>query len=271
MNAQSALNTQRSTESHALPQAWIDKIFRKMHGRFGNQFVDKFRSGESFTVTLMDGSTEERDTGIENAKTVWAEELAGFSNEELKQGMATRFLYGAPDLDKFQLACRQVIEIDVAVQMQLAITQMSRRRQYLEENWPDNRTFWAAQRLGNDLLVQEPWRLKDRWAAAWMEAERDINRGIPEASTQVLLAPPAKLTMTKAQASEKAAQLKMSVNGLRNARLWPHQIAAIAQDAGLQQISAAVRALQDFKEAVPTGLMERVKEMGLGRQLGLGE
>ncbi|MEN9659945.1 MAG: hypothetical protein RL571_3410 [Pseudomonadota bacterium] len=271
MNVQSTLNTQRSTESHALPLAWVEKIFRKMHGRFGNQFVDKFRSGESFEVTLMDGNTEERDTGIENAKMVWAEELAGFSGEEIARGMAAKFLYGAPDLDKFQVACRQNVEIDLEVRMQLAITQMSRRRQYLDENWPDNRTFWAAQRIGNDLVVQEPWRLKARWVAAWMDAERDSNRTIPDASTQALLPPPAKRMMTKAQANEQAAQLKLSISGLRNAKSWPLQIAEMAPQAGMVQITSAVLALRGQHEEVPNSLILRARELGLGRQLGLGE
>lgn len=81
----------------SMPMEWIDRIFVRMHGRFGNQFFDKFRLGQL-------GQSGE-DLGIENAKSVWADELAGFTVDEIKRGLSARFSF-PPSCDEFRLACR---------------------------------------------------------------------------------------------------------------------------------------------------------------------
>ena len=79
-----------------LPREWIERIFMRLHGRFGNEFLNKFRTGQ-----IENGV----DIGIENAKQTWAEELAGCSPDRIKNGLATTFAK-APSSDEFKLACR---------------------------------------------------------------------------------------------------------------------------------------------------------------------
>lgn len=80
-----------------LPSEWIDRIFMRLHGRFGNSFIDKFKSGK----LDADGN----DTGLMNAKIVWAEELAGISAERIKNALLHNYDY-APSCDQFKAQCK---------------------------------------------------------------------------------------------------------------------------------------------------------------------
>lgn len=84
-----------------LPIEWVTRIFMRLHGRFGNMFFDKFRIGEL--------SATGQDIGIENAKIVWSEELAGISPERIKNALNTTFDY-PPSCDDFKAACRSTPE-----------------------------------------------------------------------------------------------------------------------------------------------------------------
>jgi hypothetical protein len=89
-------------KSKPLPTEWVERIFMRMHGRFGNQFLDKFRIGQ------VNAAGE--DLGVLNAKQVWAEQLGHLSVERLKKGLDARFSY-PPSCDDFEMACRPVPEM----------------------------------------------------------------------------------------------------------------------------------------------------------------
>ena len=46
-----------------LPAEWAERIFMRLHGRFGNNFFDKFKIGQ-----VNDAG---EDVGIANAKATW--------------------------------------------------------------------------------------------------------------------------------------------------------------------------------------------------------
>ena len=83
-----------------LPNEWVDRIFMRLHGRFGNNFTDKFKLGQ-----IVDGM----DIGIANAKQVWAEELAGISGDRIKVALEHNYDY-APSCDQFKAQCKSHIE-----------------------------------------------------------------------------------------------------------------------------------------------------------------
>ena len=83
--------------SNDLPIEWVTRIFMRLHERFGNTFFDKFRIGEL--------NVNGQDVGVENAKIVWSEELAGISAERIKNALNTAFDY-PPSCDDFKAACR---------------------------------------------------------------------------------------------------------------------------------------------------------------------
>lgn len=71
----------------------------RLHGRFGNSFLDKYRTGQ------IDANGN--DVGIENAKRVWSEELAGTSQERIIKALQTSYDY-PPSCDEFKRACRSM-------------------------------------------------------------------------------------------------------------------------------------------------------------------
>ena len=79
-----------------LPNEWVDRIFMRLHGRFGNNFTDKFKLGQ-----IVDGM----DIGIANSKQVWAEELAGISGDRIKVALEHNYDY-APSCDQFKAQCK---------------------------------------------------------------------------------------------------------------------------------------------------------------------
>ena len=81
--------------SNDLPMEWIERIFMRLHGRFGNQFHDKFKTGQ-----VSNGE----DVGIINAKLTWASVLAGISIERIKLGLLAAYDY-PPSCDDFKKNC----------------------------------------------------------------------------------------------------------------------------------------------------------------------
>lgn len=80
-----------------LPSEWIERIFLRLHGRFGNNFLEKYKLGK----LDADGN----DLGITNAKQVWAEELAGISADRIKNALQHNYDY-APSCDQFKAQCK---------------------------------------------------------------------------------------------------------------------------------------------------------------------
>jgi len=86
---------------NSLPQEWIERIFLRLHGRFGNNFTDKFK------MSKTDG--QGNDLGLINAKQVWAEELAGISADRIKVALNAHYDY-APSCDQFKAQCKSSAE-----------------------------------------------------------------------------------------------------------------------------------------------------------------
>lgn len=82
--------------SNDLPMPYVQRIFMRLHGRFGNAFFDKFRINQ----LNLDGL----DVGVENAKQAWSEGLAGLSAEQIKHGLKKQFDF-PPSLDEFRSSC----------------------------------------------------------------------------------------------------------------------------------------------------------------------
>lgn len=82
---------------NSLPMEWIERIFLRLHGRFGNGFIDKFKTGQKDAAG--------NDLGVLNAKHVWAEELAGISAERIKNALLHNYDY-APSCDQFKAQCK---------------------------------------------------------------------------------------------------------------------------------------------------------------------
>lgn len=165
----------------SIPLRWVDEIFRRLTGRFGSQFTEKFRSGmiiDQRTGELLqpnDSMDFAVDSGLEEAKKVWAEELglAQITPDQIKRGLLARHQY-PPSCDEFIRECigGHAADRDPEALFYRAQAEMQKRRDGRPDNWPSWGLFWAAASLGNDLLYGTFKGMEARWCVA-MEANRD--------------------------------------------------------------------------------------------------
>ena len=83
-----------------LPSSWVERIFLRLQGVYGREFTSQYSQ-----------YVGDVDIGMENAKQVWAEELAGFTENPDAIAYALETLPDrAPNAIKFRDACRRAPE-----------------------------------------------------------------------------------------------------------------------------------------------------------------
>lgn len=86
-----------SNTNPPLDREAVAMIFRSLRGRFGNAFVDKFRTGRK----VPDGQLQAgMDVGLLEAMDVWASELRDLTEAEIRHALATKFKF-PPSADEF--------------------------------------------------------------------------------------------------------------------------------------------------------------------------
>lgn len=88
----------------SLPMTWIDRIFQKLDGFYGQQFRGKFSR-------IVEGV----DIGVNGAKESWADELAGFEKTPESIGYALQNLPSdhCPNAGEFRDLCRRAPKKEV--------------------------------------------------------------------------------------------------------------------------------------------------------------
>lgn len=213
-----------------LPTAWAERIFMRLHGRFGNQFFDKFRAGKL--------NSNRDDVGIENAKQVWADELTGYAAHEIKRGLEQHFSY-PPSCDEFKTACRPVISshaewAEACEQMRI------RLRGEQADRWSRPEVYWAAVSIGWYDLNSTAWeRIKTRWENALATAKTDP---IPEYRAQ--LPAPGKQSISREEAKERVKSLNVTLGeGKTDYKAWAKRIIANPQNYPHKSLDLAKEAL----------------------------
>lgn len=110
---------------------------------------------------------------------VWAEELAGYTGDEIARGVAARYPF-PPSLDEFQAKCR--VPIDAESAYREAVQQLEARKQ-ARDVWSSKAIYWTATKFGQFDLLESTWSsAKTRWTKLLEEtmAIRDLP-DIPEA------------------------------------------------------------------------------------------
>lgn len=149
----------RSTQQQAMSKIDpMEMLFAELHGMFGNQFIDKFRSGH-----IVDG----KDTGIENTKAVWLEKIRanGLRMNDIKRGIAgcERSVY-APSWSDFLARCRPAPDLDAAISE--ALVQLKARNDG-KDVWSHPAIYWAAQKVGyHEMMNLQHDKLRPRFSAA---------------------------------------------------------------------------------------------------------
>lgn len=179
----------------SLPDSWVNKIFMRLHGRFGNQFLSQFATG-SLTA-------EKKDEGIENAKQVWGSALADLAPHEIMRGLDATYSY-LPNCDTFKLASRNY-ESD----FHHAIEQM-RLRESGEDVWESPAIYWAAVRLGGDIANHPYKSIECRWKQALDQANKDVKSGKLSAeipARRVALPAPGKTSISIDEAKRRIEEM----------------------------------------------------------------
>lgn len=181
-------NMTSPAKPNALPDEWIAKLFTRFSGMYGSKFAD-----------LWSGCD------IAGVRAIWAEDLGGFSGDEIRRGIdACKTRTFPPTLPEFVSLCRPPLDFEAAFHH--AISQMHNRRNGEPDRWNSKAIYWAAASLGVDLM-QEYRSLEKRWKATLAEFIADEPLpDIPEAMPQ--LPPPGKQTAAPEVAKAATSAIK---------------------------------------------------------------
>ena len=171
----------------ALSEDWIERIFQRLENFYMAKWTDSFG-----------GIPRER------VKQAWAEELAGYTGNEIKNGLeACRGHKWPPTLPEFLMLCRK--PSDIKADWLEACEQMPiRLRGEGTDKWTRAEVYWAAVKIGAFDLHSNSWdQVKARWQAALENAKSDP---IPE--YRAALPAPGEQIVTKDEAVKRAAELK---------------------------------------------------------------
>jgi hypothetical protein len=162
-----------STSINAIPDSWVEKLFERMVGLYGNKFLD------------MWGKTD-----LLQVKAIWAQELGKLSRDEIAKGAnALINQEWCPTLPQFIKLCRT--DIDAVTAYYEAVNGVVAREKGEIGEWSHPAIFWASVKVGSfDLKNQTYSNIKARWERA---LDEEINKSewsdIPQA--QIALPPPA--------------------------------------------------------------------------------
>lgn len=143
-------------KSSALPEPWIERLFRRFEAMYGARFADAWRGCD-----------------LRNVKSVWAEQLGQYSREELATGaLKCMERDWPPTLPEFLKLCRPPWDYQAALLE--AIEQTVRRRQG-RDFWSHPAIYWAAVKVGEfNLLSRTVKELDTEWRKAFSE---QLSRG----------------------------------------------------------------------------------------------
>ena len=212
-----------------LPSAWVEKLFERMISRYGNKFLDMWRSLD-----------------LQAVKTAWGEDLAGYSAAEIKRGLDwCKTQPWPPTLPEFMTACRPVI--DSRTEWAEACEQMRIRLEGKgEDRWSRPEVYWAAVSIGWYDLNSTAWeRIKTRWENALATAKTDP---IPEYRAQ--LPAPGKQSISREEAEERVKSLNVTLGeGKTDYKAWAKRIIANPQNYPHKSLELAKEALAQEETA----------------------
>lgn len=178
--------------SQPLPVSWIDRLFSRLTVMYGNKFADMWRGIDTNSI-----------------KAAWAEDLAGFTGDELKRGLAwCKTQTWPPTLPEFMNACRPVV--DARTEWAEACEQMRIRLDGKgADAWTRPQVYWAAVAIGWYDLNSTAWeQIRSRWTKALADAKTDP---IPDYLAQ--LPAPGRKTVTRDEAAVRMGQIVEAIGG----------------------------------------------------------
>lgn len=233
------------TRMNPLPIAWIEKLFGRFSAMYGNKFMDMWRG--------MD---------LESVKLAWAEDLSGYTGDEIKRGVEwCKAQAWPPSLPEFLKACRPPLDHERAYLE--AVEQMRKRTRDGSDAWSNKAIFYAAQAVGAYDLANSTWaNIKGRWCKALDEmlAETMLPE-IPKFEPEKALPAPPKNQVSKDEAAKRVEALQIKIGGKpTRANVIARWVQVIAENHSLRGTNIAMEALKELHatpdELVKAGMSE---------------
>lgn len=183
-----------------LSSAVIDRLFDRMALIFGARLADQWRG-----------------LALEDIKEVWAEALADLTMDDLKTGVdGLRHLKFPPTIGEFRALCRPPVDYEGLFKR--AAQQYARRVYGGGDDWPSPAVFWAAARIGRD-MIERTWEdLKGRW-------KTELDRALAEERAGALPEiPPAREALPApghTYTPDRVAEIRKRINELTSRRPEP--------------------------------------------------
>lgn len=172
-----------------LPDAWVDRLFARLHAMYGARWLDLWTH-----------------IPLPAVKAVWAEGLAGYSSDQIRAGLAAASAKGyPPSLPEFQGWCRAQAQLGPEEAFTRAVGAFYTGR------WPNRIIYWTAIRLGRHTCLGATWQsIQTRWTEGLLAAEAEDRAGrLPDIPPpRAALPAPGSETVTQEQAAANIARLK---------------------------------------------------------------
>lgn len=172
MNDRLPMSATSPERPSALPDAWIERLFLRFSAMYGSKFADLWRGCD-----------------LANVKAQWAEDLAGYTPDEIKRGIdaCKTGRDWPPTLPEFLKLCRKPIDAERAFYE--AVEQMARRESG-RDVWSHPAIYWAAVDIGAFDLKNGTWKtLQHRWWNALSKRMDDSSLPDVPARAEALPAP----------------------------------------------------------------------------------
>lgn len=217
-------------QAQPLPKLWVEKLVQKMQVLFGARFAQQW---EGIDPKVM--------------MAEWAEELAGYTGEEIKRGLdACRSMSKgfAPTLPEFMAMCRPPINAEASFYE--AVQGMAARRKGERGEWSHPAIYHAGVEVGqHDLLNCGYSVMKVRWEKALAnQLAKGQWAAVPDA--QVALPAPEKTQMSESEAKKAMERLgagDVLSKSRKDHKAWARRILENPKGKSPTAVAMAQRAL----------------------------
>lgn len=189
---------------------WVDRIFARLLGFYGTKLAQQW--------TGMD---------LQMVKAIWAEELAGYTAEEIARGIdGCRSKDWPPSLPEFLKLCRPAMSC--AVLWHEAQAGAKAREAGAVGDWSAPWVFHAYREMAHEVRTGEFARHGDRWRHELEKAKAACERGeLPDQIPAPSKALPAPAPLTREQAKARAAALSVALpTPQHSSREWAKRLLA---------------------------------------------
>lgn len=198
----------------AFPVPWAVKLIDRLYALYGAQFLRQWEGIDKAELALA-----------------WAEELSGYTGDEIARGLAAcKAKPFPPTLPEFLLLCRPTLNPEAAYHE--AVAGMVARNGGERGEWSHPGIYWAAVRITSHDLLSIGWQaIRGRWEAAL----RDVmakGKWDPVPEPVAALPAPGKASLSREQqrqAMEKVKGVALASNPAntgtgRDQKAWARKI-----------------------------------------------